>query len=69
MFCIDHEEEPDAESDASYEAANAESHASCGSAAEIVRDSEHVAGQSHGAAVMAGYENAGQGDAGHQGQV
>ena len=69
VFCIDHEEEPDAESHASYEAANAESHASCGSAAEIVRDSDHVAGQSHGAAVMAGYENAGQGDAGHQGQV
>ena len=69
VFCIDHEEEPDAESHASYEAANAESHASCGSAAEIVRDSEHVAGQAHGAAVMAGYENAGQGDAGHQGQV
>lgn len=69
VFCIDHEEEPDAESHASYQAANAESHASCGSAAEIVRDSEHVAGQAHGAAVMAGCENAGQGDAGQEGQV
>ena len=69
VFCIDHEEEPDVESHASYEAAHAESHASCGGAAEIVRDSQDFAGQAHGAAMMAGCENVRQGDAGPEGQV